>query len=203
MQFSISVSNNLKTNKLTYQNMKRLIYLLLIGLLAVGCQKDDSISSADRNVVSEDGYIPFEEILILININTTDSTYLVVNSIDSVSIFINNYYWTKINSQILDTSKVDKVLVGNKFQTKNKLNYLVIANQDIEQPDFNTAGEFAQYLNAAYELKPGEYACLIESFQVTFNDNSTTKYYPFEYTTFKVEQNSRSAYVGEINLKID
>lgn len=183
--------------------MKRLIYFLLIGLLVASCQKDDSLSSPDRNVVSEDGYIPFEEILILINIKTTDSTYLVVNSIDSVSIYINDYYWTKINSQTLDTSKVDKFLVGNKYQTENKINYLIIADQDIEQPEYNTAGEFAQYLNAAYELKPGEYACLIESFQVTFNDNSTKKYYPFEYTTFKVEQNSRSAYVGEIKLIIE
>lgn len=183
--------------------MKRLIYYLLIGLLVGSCEKDDSLSSADRNVVSEDGSIPFEEILILVNIKTTDSTYLVVKSVDSVSVYINNYYWTQINSQTLDTSKVDKQLVGNKYITDNKINYLIIAKQYIEQPDYNTAGEFAQYLNAAYELKPGEYVCLIESFQVTFNDNSTKTYYPFEYTTFKVEQNLRSAFVGEIEIKID
>jgi len=184
-------------------NMKNLIYFLLIGLLAVGCEDDASLSSANRNVVSEDGAIPFEEILILINLKTTDSNYLVVKSIDSVSIFINKYYWAKINSQVLDTSKIDKFLAGNKYQTDNKINYLIIANQDIEQPDFNTAGEFAQYLNAAYELKPGEYACFIESFQVTFNDNSIKTYYPFKYTTFKVEKNSRSAFVGEIEIKIN
>ncbi|NJM15817.1 MAG: hypothetical protein HC896_11045 [Bacteroidales bacterium] len=80
---------------------------------------------------------------------------------------------------------------------------MIIANKHIEQPDYNTAGEFAQYLNAAYELKPGEYARFIESFQVTSNDNSIKTYYPFEYTTFKVEQNSRSAFVGEIEIKTD
>lgn len=183
--------------------MKRLIYFLLTALLVMSCDNDDSLSSADRNVVSDDGSVSFEELLILINIKTTDSTYLVVKSIDSVSIFINNYYWTKINSQIIDTSKVDKSLVGNKYQTNNKINYLVIANQDIEQPDCNNAGDYAEYLNDAYELKPGEYACLVESFKVTFNDNSVKKYYPFEYTTFKVEKNSRSAFVGEIEIKID
>jgi len=183
--------------------MKRLIYYLLIGLFIVSCTKDDSSSSAYRNVVSEDGSIPFEELLILVNIKPTDSTYLVVKSVDSINIYINDYYWTKINSQILDTSKIDKQLVGNKNISDNKINYLIIANQDIEQPDYNTAGEFAQYLNAAYELKPGEYACLIESFQVTFSDNSIKRYYPFEYKTFKVEQNLRSAFVGEIEIKID
>tara|TARA_R110002094_G_scaffold144550_3_gene134218 strand:- start:749 stop:985 length:237 start_codon:yes stop_codon:yes gene_type:complete len=78
-----------------------------------------------------------------------------------------------------------------------------VADQDIVEPDFITAGEFAQYLNAAYRLDPGEYACLIESFQLRFNDSTSKTYYPYEYTTFKVEQNLRSAYVGEITLKID
>ncbi len=182
--------------------MKKLIYYFLFGLFVVSCDQDDSLSIVDRNVVSKDGSIPFEELLILVNIKTTDSTYLVVESIDSVKIYINNYYWTQINSQTLDTSKVDKKLVGNKYITDKKVSYLIIANQDIEQPDYNTAGEFAQYLNAAYELKPGEYACFIESFQLTFSDNSIKKYYPFEYKTFKVEQNLRSAFVGEIEIKL-
>ncbi|WP_423129003.1 hypothetical protein [Gaoshiqia sp. Z1-71] len=184
--------------------MKKLIYFLLTGLLLVNCSNDDSfISSADRNVVSDDRSVSFEELLILINLKSTDSTYLVVKSIDSVNIFINNYYWAKINSQTLDTSKVDKFLVGNKYQSRNKINYLVIANQDIEQPAYETAGEFARYLNAAYELKPGEYACLIESFQLTFSDLSTKKYFPHEYAVFKVEQNSRSAFAGEIEIKLN
>jgi len=183
--------------------MKRLICFLIIGLLLVSCDKDDSLSSADRDVFSEDGSIPFKELLLLINIKTTDSTYLAVQSVDSVNIYINDFYWTKTNSQTLDTSKIDKQLAGNKYLSKNKINYLIIADQTGEQPDYNTAGEFAQYLNAAYELQPGYYACLIESFQVTFTDNSIHKYYPFEYTTFKVEQNSVSAFAGEIELKID
>lgn len=182
--------------------MKKTIYLMLIALLLLNCSKGDYLSSADRNVVSEDGSIPFEELLILINLKTTDSTYLAVQSIDSVSIFINNKYWTKINSEPIDLSKVEKTVVGNQYETDYKINYLVIANQDIEEPDYTTAGEFAQYLNSAYELAPGEYACLIESFQVTFNDQTTKKYYPFEYRTFTVGQNLRSAFVGEIELKI-
>ncbi len=183
--------------------MKKLLYLFsCIGLLLSSCE-EDRLSSADRNVVSDDGSIPFEELLLFVNVKTTDSTYLVVQSIDSVSIYINEFYWTKINSVSLDTAKVLKQVDGNKFLSKNKVNYLIIANQDIEQPDFDIAGDFAQYLNAAYELKPGEYACLIESFQVTFNDSTSKTYYPLEYTTFKVEQNTRSAFVGEIELKID
>ncbi len=182
--------------------MKRLIFILLIGLLVVGCSKEDSLNSADRNIVADDGSNPFEELLILISLKTSDSTYLVVKSIDSVHVYINNYSWATINSEVLDTAKFDKSLVGNTYQTETKINYLVMAKQDIVQPVLTTAGEFSRYMNGAFELKPGEYACLIESFQVRFNDNSTKKYYPYTYSSFKVEQNSRSAFVGEIEIKL-
>ena len=184
--------------------MKKLIYILILTALFMACNTDeDPLSIAERNTVSEDGYIPFEELLVLLNVKTSDSTYLVIKSIDSVNIYINGYFWAKLNSQSIDTANINKYSNGNKFQTNNKLNYLIIADQDIEQqPDYSTAGDFAKYLNSAYVLKPGEYACLIESFQVTFNDNTTQKYYPYEYKTFKVEKDLRSASVGEIELKI-
>ena len=92
---------------------------------------------------------------------------------------------------------------GNRYLTSNKLNYLVVADQNIEQPDYSTAGDYATYLNASYRLKPGEYVCLIESFEVTFNDQSVKKYYPYQYVNFTVEENKRSAFVGEIELKIN
>lgn len=183
--------------------MKRWLFLVLIGLLAMSCEKEDSFDNVYKNVVSEDDSVPFEEILILLNIKATDSTYLVVKSIDSVKIFINGLYWAKINSQVLDTSKVEKYSSGNMYQTDNKLNYLIIAEQEIAPPNFNTAGAYSQYLNSGFELKPGEYACLVESFRVTFNDNSVKEYYPFVYKTFKVEKNSKSAFVGEFELKIN
>jgi len=182
--------------------MRNFIILILAGLIITSCEKD-SLSSADRNTYSEDGSISFEELLILLNVKSSENSYLVASSIDSINIYINNYYWTKINSQKVDTTKVDKFVNGNMFLSNKKLNYLVIANQDIEQPDYNIAGDFAKYLNNFATVKPGEYACFIESFQVTFNDNTVKKYYPMEYKTFKVEQNLRSAYVGEIELTIE
>lgn len=183
--------------------MKKLVYFLLLGVSLVGCSTDDTLNVAQRNVVSNDNSVPFEELLVLINIKTTDNSYLVVRSIDSVNIFVNDFYWSKINSQFVDISKIDKQEIGNTYQTSKKINYLLIAGQDVEEPNFDTAGEFAQYLNAIHELKPGEYTCFIESFQVTFNDNTTKKYYPFEYRIFNVVENTRSAFVGEIEIKIE
>lgn len=184
--------------------MKRIIYFLMVPLLLFsGCDKnsDDSMSSASRNTVVQDGSIPFEELLLLVSVKATDTSYLVVESIDSVCLYVNDLYWSTSGSRTLDIAKIAKIEVDNTYQTADKVHYLIIADQEIEEPDFSTAGDFARYLNALYELKPGEYACFIESFQITFNDKTTKKYYPFEYVTFKVEQNTKSAFVGEIELK--
>lgn len=182
--------------------MKRLFFFFIASLLFVSCDNDSS-NSAYNNVVTDDNTIPFEELLLIVNVKLTDNSYLVVKSIDSLNIFVNNYYWAKLNSESLDVSKVNKIEVDNHYETNKKIDYLVIANRDINQPDYTTAGDFAKYLNDYYELKPGEYACLIESFQVTFNDNTTKKYYPLVYKAFKIEEDSRSAFVGEIELNID
>lgn len=181
--------------------MKRLIIIFLAVLFLASCAKDDSYISS--NVIRENGELSFEELLMLVNVKASDSTYLVVSSIDSINIFINNYYWAKINSISMDTSKVEKFVSGNNYVTTKKLNYLVVANQDVAEPDYTMAYQFADYLNASYNLKPGEYACLIESFMMKFNDGTVKKFYPMTYSIFKVEDNSRSAYIGEIELSID
>lgn len=184
--------------------MKKIVLIFAVILLAMAaCNKSDDNSSAEQNVVSDDGSVQFEDLMVLLNVKVTDTSYLVVKSIDSVNIFVNTSFWAKISSNPVDTAVIQKYTVGNMFLTKNKLNYLIVASQDIDDPNYNTAGEFANYLNSLYDLQAGEYACFIESFKVTFNDNTTRKYYPYIYKPFRVEENSRSAYVGEIELNLN
>lgn len=183
--------------------MKKLLISIALILVFYGCSKDESLNTAQRNVVSEDGSISLKELLVLINIKTNDSTYLVVESIDSVKMFVNNTFWSMRSSSIIDTTKIDKIVEGNRFITDKKLSYLLISEQEQNDSTFLTAGDFAAYLNSLLQLKPGEYACFIESFQIKFNDQSIKRYYPFQYQTFKVEANNQTAFVGEFNFLID
>jgi hypothetical protein len=182
--------------------MRFLIFLSLFGIILLGCEQNDSLSSSDRYVISEDGTTSFRELLILFNLKASDSSYLVVESVDSVNIFVNDNFWARVCSQTIDTSVVNKFINENQYQSLDKINYLVIAPQFNQIPELNTAGEYSLYLNSVFELDPGEYACFIESFQLTFNDNTIRKYYPLLYKTFRVDENTRSAFVGEIELKI-
>ncbi len=181
--------------------MKKYIYILLIVLLSLSCEKDD-VNKFEKNIVSNDK-VMFEELLFLLNIKTNDSSYLVVKSIDSINIYVNNTHWTKINSSAIDIDNISKTTIGNTFVSKQKINYLVLATNDKQKIKYNTAGEVAKYLNNVQYLKAGDYVCFIESFQLTLNDNSTKTYYPNIYAPFKIERNFKSSFVGELTVCLD
>ncbi len=182
--------------------MKKTIGLILIITLFWSCRKEEGDFNSSRNVVSTSKTVPFEELLLLINLKTSDSSYLVVPNIDSVNLYVNDYYWSTKNSVIIDTTNIEKYELNNMYNTPNKLNYLVLAKKSNVNTHFTTAGEYAQYLNSLLQLKPGEYACLINSFQIRLIDNSIKTYYPVSYKIFKVQENNYSAYIGEIEIKL-
>lgn len=183
--------------------MKKFISILFIIFLFIGCDGNDDYYDGNMNVISESEDVPFKEIIFLVNLKTNDSTYVVVKEIDSINIYVNTLSWAKLNSASIDTTKISKFVVNNRFESNNKISYLVVAKQKISQINFNTAGDYAQYLNSLYELQPGEYACLIESFQITLNDSTTVKFYPYSYKSFRVEPNMRSVFIGEFDINID
>ena len=182
--------------------MKKAFYFILIIILFGSCRKEDSEYDSTKNVVSNSQTINFEELILLISLKTSDTSYLVVPNIDSVNLYVNDYYWSTKNSVTLDTANIEKYMFNNMYNTSNRLNYLVLAKKGNVNSNFTTAGEYAQYLNSLLQLKPGEYACLINSFQIRLIDNTIKTYYPLSYKIFKVQENNYSAFVGEIEIKL-
>jgi hypothetical protein len=181
--------------------IKLLFTIVVISLALSSCDKGYSV--AERNVFSEDGSVQLEEIFLLMNVKTSDSTWLVTESIDSITLYVNSSYWAMVSSESVNVAGIPSHEVGNMNVSESKLEYLVLAEQDLEEPEYLTAGDFAQFLNSYYVLQPGEYACLIESFVVTYNDNTREKIYPLQYTTFNVEEGNRSVFVGEFEINIE
>lgn len=176
------------------------IFFVMTAMLMFSCADDSDMD--DSGVVSSTINADFKELSLLLNIKTSDTSYLVVQSIDSVSIYVNDNYWNKISSVEVDTSKINKYSQNNCYNTKNKLSYLLVANQDLNSDQLLTAGDYAAYLNAFYELKPGEYLCFIQSFQVTLLDGTIQTYYPYVYKAFEVKENTYSAIIGELEINI-
>ena len=139
--------------------MKKIISLLLLTFMLFACSRQEDWNyDPSSDVLSDEEIINLEEIFFLLNVKISDSTYLVVQSIDSIRIFINNTLWTICSSESIDTTYINKKASGNTWYTEKKLNYLVVAHKNIQKPEFATAGDYADYLNAIHELKPGEYA---------------------------------------------
>ncbi len=176
--------------------------IILTSVFLISCEVNSDENSYPSNVVDYDNSTSFEELFMLVSIKTSDSTYLVTKSIDSITIFVNNEFWSISNSSTIDTEDIVKTETSNYSYSNNKLNYLVVAKQQALTSDFSTIGDYAKYLNDQVTLNNGQYACLIASFQVTLNDGTRKKFAPYSYTIFTVESNTQNAYLGEIELKI-
>lgn len=182
--------------------IKPILVFVLSALMFCACNKDQ-VSRASSNIVTDDGSVLFEELLLLVNVQKEDSSYVVAASVDSISIYVNNDFWANVSSVQLDTTKIVKSVNGNRFTTNRKVNYLVQTTKQVGIPNFVVAGDYAQFINADVTLKPGEYACFIASFWLADNNGNSQQYHPMDYTIFRVEPNDRSAFVGEITLIIE
>ncbi len=183
--------------------MKKFFFgALLISLGIFGCESDDGYTDSPSNVVDYGNSTTFQEMFMLISIKTSDSTYLVTESIDSLNIYVNNQFWSCTNSSSIDTTHIVKTKGIDYYNSSNKINYLVVAKQNALISDFSTIGDYAKYLNDQITLKDGEYACLLESFQIKLNDGTSKTFAPYAYTIFTVEPDTYNAYLGEIELKI-
>lgn len=180
--------------------MKKLHLFCIAVLVLTGCATD----GIRDNVINENGNsASFEEVLMLIQVKTPAGQFLVAESLDSVQVFVNGSFWSVSQSEPIDTTRILKTQVGNIFQTQQAVTYLVSAKKSEEEiPDFNTAGEVAQYLNGIYEVAPGQYVCLIESFQVSGIDGNVESFYPLTYAAFNVQENRQSAFVGTITIQL-
>lgn len=176
--------------------MKALGIISIIIFICSSCAKD----LASANVVTSGETVEFKELLLLINLKSSDSTNLVTTQIDSIKISVNNKPWSISASDPLDTTKIDAFVQNGNLVTYTDLQYLIRAEKQIDSTNLNTAGGIANYLVNLYELKAGEYACLVES--IYFKSSSGVQYtlHPMKYLIFSVEENATSAFVGEFTI---
>jgi len=177
--------------------MKKYILYFLILSTVYSCTKGDY---QNNKIISEDDEIYVENLLMLINIQNSDSTYLITHRIDSLSIYINDSLWGYFSSSEIDTAKINKEQSGNYFFSNNKQNYFFIGNV-LAENEFETVGDYATFMNAYNTLKPGD--CMIESYQIVDINGLRKTFYPYKYFPFSVEENVGSMYIGEINLNFN
>ncbi|MGB0167022.1 MAG: hypothetical protein ACPF8V_09230 [Luteibaculum sp.] len=179
--------------------MTRILVFALFIVSLLACNKDDSV--AGRNTVNESRTVEFRELSMLVNIEDDNSNFLVLEKIDSLQLRIGDFITLTVPSLAVDTSRINKFQSGNFWVSTKKVSYLVIARPEVEPEEYETAGQYAEFLNQILELEPGEYVCLIEAVYLKDRNGVATEFFPMAYTNFTVEENTVSSFAGEINLK--
>jgi CMP-2-keto-3-deoxyoctulosonic acid synthetase len=166
----------------------------------VACKKDDSYSGGS-GVVDNSTSVDFKSLMLLVNVKNSDTSFVVTEQIDSIELYLNDSFWTYATSEIYDTSKVAYTVQNNLKIASSQVNYLVLADR-VETPlTTASAGDYAAYLNGVFDVNPGQYACLVKSFQLKFEDGHTETFYPNSYHVFEIKYGSSNAFVGNIELK--
>lgn len=188
--------------------MKNIYILLLLAGGLLSCTKEDHSPYAytsESTIYSQSETTSFQEILFTIHpfvISNGQKEYVVADKITNIAVRVNNSTWGTFESMIIDTAKLEKSPFNNYMITDKQMNYTVIAAHQTEKDILTTAGEYADLINRYLTLKPGDYFCQIDSFDLKLKSGQVKKVYPFISVPLQVKENVRSAFIGEFEVQI-
>ncbi|MDR1415990.1 MAG: hypothetical protein LBJ57_01065 [Prevotellaceae bacterium] len=184
---------------------------LLALLLMLSCSKDDgydTYSYNDPTLYSSSGKVALSEIILFLKpyivADNGEKKYLVADSLRNISVTINGKKQRPSASYALDTAHVsNKSDVGGYRVTTEPIAYPVQIKVMLHPEDLQTAGEYASLLNDYFVLTPGVYIFQIQSFDVSSAaGQQRTIHTPTLSFPLKVEENSSSANMGEIEVEV-
>ena len=178
-----------------------LLILLMGSILMNSCSSDSGIGQFDSLVIEdEDNPYKFQQLTFTLSLKDSENGYLNLDVVDSLSMFVNAKYWGVYTSGGNDTlNKTDRIVDQLRYSDK-PIEYLFIAPYVLKTDNFETAGDFVEYLNNRIILTPGEYICELNVVKFkTFEGNWITKKIQV-FVGFDVIQNTTSAYMGKIEV---
>lgn len=188
--------------------MKNLFLVLLFIAILISCKKEDNSPytySSESTIYSESENTTFKEILFIIKpyiIVNNEKEYVVARYINNISLRVNNSIWGNFQSLMIDTSRIDKKVVNDYLVTNNPIKYTVIAPQQSVKDTLTTAGEYSDLINNFLTLKPGDYICQIDSFDIRLINSQIKRIYPMITVLLAVKENVKSSFIGEFEIEI-
>ena len=188
--------------------MKKMLFVLLLMGILSSCSKDNISPytySSESTIYSDTENTAFKEILFIIKpyiMVNNQKKYLVAKYINNISVTINNSAWGNFQSLTIDTARIDKVVLNNYFVSSNPVKYSVIAPQQAIKDTLTTAGEYSDLINNYMTLKPGDYICQIDSFDIGLINSQVKRIYPMITILLEVKENIGSTFIGEFEIEI-
>ena len=173
------------------------------------CKEDDGLSysySSESTIYSTSNQRILRDLMFILKpymIHEGIKKYIVVSSIDNISVLINGQEWGKSSSLVVDVSNINKEVVENFYVRTEPVKYVTKAPFVLSNEILTTAGEYSELLSRYLSLQPGGYIFQIEYIEFTDNNGNIHRYYPLIAEYFEVKENIVSAYVGEFEILID
>ena len=84
----------------------------------------------------------------------------------------------------------------------SSVQYTVIASQQSDKDTLTTAGEYSDLINNFLTLKPGDYICQIDYFDIKLSNSQIKRIYPMITVPLEVKENVKSSYIGEFEIEV-
>jgi hypothetical protein len=186
----------------------RTILPLFMLFLMIGCSEDSTpySYSSESTIYSDSETTQFKELVLILKpyiLVGEEKQYIVTDTVKNVVIKVNDKSWGTFNSYDVDTSIFLKTLVTNFYTTSTTTKYSVVAEYTSNSGTLSTAGEYVELLNNYMNLKPGDYICEIESFEIKRNDGTVETIKPYIVTPIEVKENCQSTLVGEFEVQVN
>ena len=183
--------------------------MFMVPLLFITCSKQNYAPysySNEPTIYSDSKTTQFRELIVIIEpyiLIGSEKKFIVTDTIKNVKIKISDKLWGVYNSFGIDTTIFISERLANFYSTSAVTKYSIIAPYKSSSETLTTAGEYSDLLNNYLTLEPGAYICQIESFDIKQIDGTLKQVKPFIVVPVEVKENSKSALVGEFEVRIN
>ena len=161
----------------------------------------------DPTIYSESNKTLLSEVILFLKpyfVHEGEKVYVVSNSVENITLKINEKTWKSPNSFEVDTIHLKhKETISEYRITSENLCYPASINIVDYPKTLETAGQYADILTDHIYLKPGTYIFQLVSFDIKdASGNLKTIYTPTLFLALEVKENYASINLGEFEIEI-
>tara|TARA_B100000780_G_scaffold276153_2_gene244196 strand:- start:751 stop:1281 length:531 start_codon:yes stop_codon:yes gene_type:complete len=168
------------------------------------CDNDEEAYAnyVESSIYSDDLYEDLSELLFSFSIKQSDSTYLAVDQLVDIPVYVDGELWSEGHTNFKDLSYFSLDTNGSVVSSSVELKYLLYASFLRPTVGF-TAGSYADVLTSYRTLSNGDHFCEIPKISYTDLNGDTISIYPNLVQTFVVKPDQSQIHVADFQIQLN
>lgn len=184
-------------------NLKKVLFILCLAcLLGCGEKYDNDHPIGYDAIVGNHVDSQLKQIVFTLDLQYSDSLYLVTDSVYNLEIFLNNQFWGSFQSTTIDTSAFQTKKLDHSLFSSVPVEYLFVTVDQADQDTLSTAGDYARALKELLSIPAGDYVAELRSVSWTATDGTIISRPIRDVIPFKLSGDTRSLYLGSFSVDI-